>query len=473
MNPNTPSPFFASSFGSNQQEVSWEDLAIEGKIPEWLSGNLVRNGPGLVRAEYQDLSHWFDGQAALHSFSIQRGKVNYRCRYLQTESYKFIRDNQKLTHSEFATDPCKSLFRKLQSHIIPSPPNMTDNAKVNVAKIGDIHYALGETSMMIEFDPETLHTGASREVIPGGFAYKTTAHPHFDRSKAYNLVVKFGMFCFYRIIDLDRPKKFIGNIPVTRPAYMHGFGMSSKYFIIAAGPLTAVPINLLYWKRPFIENHTWNPKDGGRFYVIERATGKLKATFKTDPFFTFHPINAWEEGEDLVIDLDAYDDASIIQQYYMRELEKPDVRLPFGTVRRYRLNLRTRRYEVERRSDACIELPRIDYDRFNMSGDYKHVYGVSIHPTKREGFYNSLVKINPDKGTNKYWFEEGTFPGEPVFVPSPQSKSDDEGAVLSIVLDSRNQTSFLLVLDACSFEEMARVHVPEPITYGFHTEFFR
>lgn len=467
------SNFFKTSFGHNQVETGPSVLRVEGSIPEWLNGTLVRNGPGLFRLEKQSLAHWFDGMAALHGFTIRNGSVSYTCRYLQTDSYKFARDDQRLKYSEFATDPCKSIFKKLQSHIIPSPPNMTDNAKVNLARIGDKYMTLGETAMMVEFDPETLQSGGISEVLPGEFAYKTTAHPHFEHGNTYNLVVKFGMFCHYRIYDLARPGKPIASVPVTKPAYMHGFGMSKNYFIVIAGPLTAVPIHLLYWKRPFIENHHWHPEEGTRIYVFEKSSGKLKAKFRTAAFFTFHPINAWEEGEELVMDLDAYDDASIIQRYYLRELEKPDVRLPFGTVRRYRLNLRTRKVESETRSNACIELPRIDYERFNMDPAYRHVYGVSLHPDQREGFYNSLVRINPDKGEHKYWYEAGCHPGEPCFIPRPGSKGDADGVVLSIVLDTRDNSSFLLVLEAESFQERARVRVPEPITYGFHTEFFR
>jgi carotenoid cleavage dioxygenase-like enzyme len=249
--------------------------------------------------------------------------------------------------------------------------------------------------------------------------------------------------------------------------------MSKKYFIIAAGPLVVVPLQLLFWKRPYIENHKWLPKEGGRIWVIDKSNGKTVAQFETDPFFSFHHVNAWEEGDELVMDLNAYDDASIVEKYYLKELEKPGNQLPFGKLKRYRLNLRSRKHSYITVSDACIELPRIDYQRYNTNGDYGFTYGVSLHPFHAVGFYNSIVKINTKTGDNTYWSEEGCFPGEPVFAARPGSRNDEEGVLLSIVLDSKKRNSFLLVLDAGTMNEIARATVPEAIVYGFHAEFFK
>jgi beta,beta-carotene 9',10'-dioxygenase len=41
-----------------------------------------------------------------------------------------------------------------------------------------------------------------------------------------------------------------------------------------------------------------------------------------------------------------------------------------------------------------------------------------------------------------------------------------------VVFDSQSGTSFLLVLDGQSFEEIARISVPQHIPFGFHGQFF-
>ncbi len=466
--------FFQFGIHTNQREYAMKNIPVQGKIPEWLEGNYIRNGPGMFQINGKPVNHWFDAMGALHSFNIVNGQVDYISKYIACESYRSASEEGKLSFSEFATDPCKSIFKKVQSYVFPSLPNMTDNPKIHVAKIGKRYMALGETPMQVEFDPKTLERIGVDEINPGAMAYKTTAHPHFEHDHAYNLVVKFGMQSHYRIYDMVNKGKYLSSIPVAKPAYLHGFGMSKNYFIIAAGPLVVVPIHLLFWKKPYIENHNWLPDEGAKIWVIEKATGKLKTVFETEAFFSFHHINAWEEGDELVMDINAYDDASIVSKYYLHELEKSDLAIPEGMLRRYRMNLKTKRIvEKTTVSNACIELPRIDYDRFNTNGEYGFTYGVSLHPEHKTGFYNSIVKINTKNGDSRYWFEDGCYPGEPCFIPSPESKNDEQGVLLSIVLDSKNENSFLLILDASSLQEVARASVPEPIVYGFHGEFFR
>jgi beta,beta-carotene 9',10'-dioxygenase len=60
-----------------------------------------------------------------------------------------------------------------------------------------------------------------------------------------------------------------------------------------------------------------------------------------------------------------------------------------------------------------------------------------------------------------------------VFVRRPDGSAEDDGVVLSVVLDSSAGRSFLLVLDAGSFEELARAEAPHHIPFGFHGQYFR
>jgi beta,beta-carotene 9',10'-dioxygenase len=66
------------------------------------------------------------------------------------------------------------------------------------------------------------------------------------------------------------------------------------------------------------------------------------------------------------------------------------------------------------------------------------------------------------------WYEDGCYPGEPVFVAAPGAMGEDEGVVLSVVFDGKQGHSFLLVLDAASFAELARAQVSHHIPFGFH-----
>ena len=49
---------------------------------------------------------------------------------------------------------------------------------------------------------------------------------------------------------------------------------------------------------------------------------------------------------------------------------------------------------------------------------------------------------------------------------------EDAGVILSVVLDARRGSSFLLVLDAESFGERARARLPNHVPFGFHGGYF-
>lgn len=65
------------------------------------------------------------------------------------------------------------------------------------------------------------------------------------------------------------------------------------------------------------------------------------------------------------------------------------------------------------------------------------------------------------------------YPCEPVFVAAPGAQLEDDGVILSVVLDGMRGTSFLLVLDVATFIEIGRAEVPHHVPFGFHGQYFR
>lgn len=464
---------FELGFGHNE-EIELDNLSVTGSVPPWLSGTLLRNGPGTFQVGQQQYRHWFDGLAMLHKFTIAHGRIHYANKFLQTNAYRAAQANGRISYSEFATDPCRSFFERIASVF---HPQITDSAKVSITQIANRYLALAETPIQVEFDPETLET-------VGVFSYEdrivgqmTTVHPHFDpaHDTVYNVVTRYNRVSQYRLYGITGQQKprLIGQIPIHNPSYMHSFGMSQNYVILTEFPLVVNPLSLLLWLRPYIENFAWKPERGTPFYVMNRHTGELVGRFDADPFFAFHHINAFEQGNELVLDINAYDDASIVQTYYLNRLADTAVQLPFGQFRRYRLPLNGRsRPTYELISDACIELPRFDYGRYNTRADYRYTYAVSINPQQRQGFYNQLVKIDIHTGQSHTWYAPDCYPGEPIFVGNPQRTTEDDGVILSVVLDAHNGRSFLLILDAHTFTERARAEIPHPILFGYHGEYF-
>ena len=76
---------------------------------------------------------------------------------------------------------------------------------------------------------------------------------------------------------------------------------------------------------------------------------------------------------------------------------------------------------------------------------YRYVWGAGAGPS---GWFQDIVKLDTAGGQALSWSESDCYPGEPVFVAEPGAGEEDAGVLLSVVLDARAGTSFLLVLDA-------------------------
>lgn len=469
-------PFAVHGFGESP-EVALDDVPVRGDLPDWLTGSLIRNGPGTFQVGERRYRHWFDGLAMLHRFTINRGRVSYANRFLETESYRIARDEGRIAYPEFATDPCRSMFARAMAVF---DPQATDSAKVNIARVADHYLALAETPIQVEFDPETLRTVGVAGWDRSDFGRMTTVHPHLDeeRHEAINLVTRYGAvssYVFRRVDTTDAgllQGDTIASRAVREPSYIHSFGMSEKHLVIVEYPLVVNPISLLLWLRPYIENFRWKPGRGTRIHVFDRATGRHVRSATADPFFAFHHVNAYDEDGSVVVDLCAYDDASVIESFYLHRLSEPDVQIPPGTLRRLRVPLSgpDERLHPETLSATGIELPSIDYARRNTSPELRYVYGVGVRGDR--GFYDRLVKIDVETRSTVTWDEAGCYPGEGVFVGRPDRVEEDDGVVLSVVLDAERGTSFLLVLDAASFTEIARAELPHPVLLGYHGQFY-
>jgi beta,beta-carotene 9',10'-dioxygenase len=102
--------------------------------------------------------------------------------------------------------------------------------------------------------------------------------------------------------------------------------------------------------------------------------------------------------------------------------------------------------------------------------DYRWMYATGNAGGE---WVDQLVKMDVTTGESKTWSEPGCYPGEPVFVHRPDATAEDDGAILSVVLDANAERSFLLILDAGTFEEVARAEAPHHIPFGFHGQYFR
>lgn len=467
--PRTKAPYILG-LETGQEHPDPVRLAITGTIPDWLAGVLLRTAPARFEVGRTQLTHWFDGHAMLHRFEIGRGQVTYRSRYLESATASEAKAAGELVIGEFGTDPSRTLFEQIAT--IVSPIKFTDNCNVNVMVRGESVVALTETPLRWAFDPETLHVDRLLNDAAEIAGQITTAHPLHDpsRSTIYSYLLHLGIKSSCKLVATDDRSgvhKLLTEFAMDHPPYMHSFGMSENYIIMAMPPFVVDPLALKLSGKPFIHNYHWRPELGLRFYIIDKRDGRVVTQAQTAAAFLFHHVNAFEEDGAIMVDLLVFPDADIISRLDLERMRALDPTSLVGELRRYRIAIASGMVTSAPLSATEFEFPRINHQQVG-GRSYRFVYGAG----SLSGDMNDcIVKVDVTTGNTVHWTGAGLYAGEPVFVPQPQRSEEDAGLLLSVVLDVEARSSFLVVLDAVTLAEYARALVPQAITLGFHGNF--
>ena len=277
-------------------------------------------------------------------------------------------------------------------------------------------------------------------------------------------------------------------------SYMHSASISEDYLILTEIPLHFNTLNAI-WNNftggLVTDMFQWNGKTMPTYFrVISLDTGEQVARIPGPAFFQFHHVNSYQKKENqkkIIVDICAFDDPRIIRELYLDKLRKNIFPSGAGYLRRFELDLdantctepnaNAREPKGNHRYSYAhslvpvqCELPRIN-PRF-IGKPYRYVYAVRGPPGR---VLDALIKIDTEsKEQVALWEESCTSPSEPIFVPRPDAKHDqeDDGVILSVVLDLKAKRSFLLVLDGITFKEVTRAHLPIHIPFSFHGNFY-
>lgn len=461
---------YALGFRSVEREHEARRLDVEGRVPDWLSGALLRNGPARFEVGGERVDHWFDGLGMLTRFAFEAGSVTYSNRFLRSAEYREVTEHGRLAAGQFGTAD-RGLLRRLREALLPTP---TDNANVNVVRVGERFVAVTETQIGVEFDPATLET-IGRFPFEDLDGQMMTAHPHVDPAsgETVTLATDFGRRSHYRVYRLPRGAGGflpVGSVATDRPAYVHSFGLTRDHVVLAEFPFDVRPLDLL---RPgggsFIERYRWRPEAGTRFTVLDRHTGETVAEHGAEATFAFHHVNAYEDDGAVVVDLATFEEPAVIDALYLEALESAPLPSVDGELRRYRLPLDGGAVATETLHPHAVTLPRVSPDRDTRPYRYAYAQGT---PRPSAGQPQRLLKVDTRDREAAAWAAPDTYCGEPVFVPRPGADREDDGVVLSVLLETAAARSSLLVLDGRRFEELARVPLPHVVPFDFHGQFF-
>ncbi|XP_078034061.1 neither inactivation nor afterpotential B isoform X1 [Augochlora pura] len=118
--------------------------------------------------------------------------------------------------------------------------------------------------------------------------------------------------------------------------------------------------------------------------------------------------------------------------------------------------------------DLGCETPRLNYDCF-LGREYRYFYAISSDVDLENP--GTIIKVDILKKTRKTWYERNVYPSEPIFVPDPNGKNEDDGVVLSAIVWSDKESQVgLLILDSVTMTEIARAtfEVPGPVPKCLH-----
>lgn len=461
---------------SFSNELTQQKIKVTGNVPLWLEGYLIRNGP--INIEINGKSpHWIDGPAMLHTFAFKQGSIIYTNKFLRTDAYTQIFKKSSLEYVGFTTKGPHPLWQKTTSFLTAKNKQPLHNANVNVARIANEYVALTETPLPVSFDPQTLETLGTLyydDNLAHGECFES-AHPHYDveRKETINYMITFGPTCeyiVYRIKDGSSSREMIAQIPVSEPSYMHSFAVTENYIILPEIPFQLKPLELILQGKPFIRNFHWHPDRQTHFTVISKASGEAVKRYTTKPFFTFHNVNAFEYNGNIVCDIICYENPQLIDDLENYTRTPGGTSLPASRFERFTLPLKAEQLSSEILIKRSVEFPRIN-NAFD-GRPYQYTYTIDTRDITNANDIRPLFKINTLKRLITLWEEEGCYPGEPVFVPAPQAKAEDDGVILTVVADYKHKGSYLLILDAKTFKELARAQVPHPIPPGLHGDYF-
>jgi torulene dioxygenase len=476
------------------------------------------------------VDHWFDGFSQNHRFQIiQSGsatRVIYNSRLSVDPLIESIRKTGKMTGFSFGQkrDPCVSFFKKVMSLFIPEPERPRNQANVGVTLsinppgLKDIDtsegkkrgghasgvqslWAKSDSAQFRELDPETLEPmgiAAQQTLHPELTGVLSAAHAKSDPATGdifnYNLALgRTPTYRIFRVSAATGKTDILATITDAPGAYLHSSLITENYFILCVwGAQFAWGGAKIVWEKNMLDAIApFDPSKKTLWYVVDRKHGGgVVAKYECDPFFSFHTVNAWEETSptdpsqvDIIADLSIYKNLDVIKRFYFDSIRsRSPASLDYvgekrrscdGFLRRWRLPDVTTAVPEEPREAVIVHTAEHDHScdlpamnpRF-VTKPSRYIYGVSDRDLST--FFDGIVKYDMKTHTPIFWSVHGHNPGEPIFVADPEGTAEDDGVLISVVLDGYEEKSYLLVLDAKTLKEVGRASMECVVSFGFH-----
>jgi carotenoid cleavage oxygenase len=430
--------YLEGNYAPVAHEVTDTELAVTGSLPAALSGRYLRNGPNPLFPPEPSSYHWFTGEGMVHGIRLREGRAEwYRNRWVRSGE----------------------VARALGEPVRPGPVHADMDFASNTNVIGHA----GRTFAIVEagarpyeltYELDTVGPTDFGGTLPGGY----TAHPKRDPATGELHAISYywgwGNAVQYSVIDPAGLVRKTVDVEVGGPVSIHDMSLTERYAVIYDLPVVFDVEDAMSGVRfPY----RWDPDYRSRVGLLDREGGAGDVRwFDVSPCYVFHPMNAYDDGDRVVLD--------VVRHARMFDTHRlgPDEGPP--TLERWSVDLAGGKVVEEQLDDRGQEFPRVDERLVGR----RHRYGYAGAFLEEE---TALIKHDLDRRTSEV--RRLAFAGgasEAVFVPSGSDAAEDDGWVLSLVYDADNDTSDLLVLNASDFtgDPQAIVHLPQRVPFGFH-----
>lgn len=434
--------FLEGQFAPVAQERTETQLAVTGVVPAELNGLYARIGPNPIHVANPALYHWFLGDGMVHGLRLRDGQaLDYRNRWVATSSAYRV------------------LGRPLPQD---APQGAIDVVNTNVLAHAGRIWALvesGPVPAQLDGELATLQRSLFNRPQAGGYS----AHPHRDpETGALHAICYDGLSrrVYHRVVDARGDLLRSQEIPLQHGPMIHDCAITRSQVVVLDLPVT-------FSLRAFLGGasfpYRWNPKHPARVGLLPmNGSADEIRWFEVDPCFVFHTCNAFETDDGSVV-------LDVVVHPEMFNTARHGPELARVSFERWTLRAGSAQVQRELRSDRNQEFPRFDE---RLTGrPYRYAYtAATVHGTPTDG-RQPLYRHDLQTGqTQVHDYGAGRVTGEAVFVPRHAQAAEDDGWLLSYVLDLAQARSELVILNAADFEgePQAVVHLPLMVPAGFH-----
>jgi all-trans-8'-apo-beta-carotenal 15,15'-oxygenase len=461
------------------REHGFERLRVTGRLPPELRGTLYRNGPGRFGVGRERYPHWFDGDGAVCAIRLTGDAAFGAHRLVRTSGLEREEQSGRRLFGGYGTP----LARPIREGLLG---DFKQPANTSVLLWQGRLFATCEAGKPYELgrgDLSTLGETSLEGTLVGPFS----AHPHAVPARGaiygYGVGHRRGnsqVDC-YVLPSSGLPSR-IASFALDGMRLIHDFAATERHLVFVVAPQYLSIADMLFFGRAPVPSAKWRAARGTEIVVVPIDAPSLVRRFRVDAFYLEHVVNAFDDGDSIVVDYVHYADPSGLEQFVGG--------LTSGRVDgALRSEVRCARIDVDRETlksevllARSVELPRVS--PLVEGRNYRFAYSLefSAKPGSANampGPFGPLVKHDLDSGrVNTYDPGHNCHLGEGIFVPrsaDAASGDEDDGWVLAMVYDAPADRSRLEILDARDIGAgpLAACWFDHPVPFGFHGMFAR